>query len=415
MIHTLELSREISKDTFEQIISTYNMRWDKSSFTTTMFAERGLPMVRLRKEKKRKEKKTEFDSHGKKYMKIHYMIYLSINPGQMNNGDPHLSTPTLLYSPSFIESMYREIIDIIPCLDECPDVFTAWKKEFDLVQGQDIHYEKMVRLKEVWLEKNAFKAHRIDYCIDIYNFANEYLELIMQGYGVRKRQCMRMNVYHKETEIQERNLPHNPNENYDFLRLEVQADKEKLHNTLYKWEDEKQDGYSDSQQRELQFLITLEIEKYILKEYITEMTGTGIYVSYELAKEIIDSSPYSEQVREKMVAVIDAVNEEHGIANVLGMARKGQTPKLGRESTVKTYLRYIHKLGINPVTLSEKSNAPLRVFRDKDGHVVQKKVLFNLLDIVDVYFRRLEEKRNGNFDLTEADFEAIDKLGPQGE
>lgn len=116
-----------------------------------------------------------------------------------------------------------------------------------------------------------------------------------------------------------------------------------------------------------------------------------------------------------MVAVIDAVNEGHGIANVLGMARKGQTPKLGRESTVKTYLRYIHKLGINPVTLSEKSNAPLRVFRDKDGHVVQKKVLFNLLDIVDVYFRRLEEERNGNFDLTEADFEAIDKLGPQGE
>lgn len=337
MIHTLELSREISKDTFEQIISNCNKnkRWDKSSFTTTMFTEQGIPMVRLRK-----EKGTVSDGHGKQYRKTYYMIYISINPGQMNDDDLHLSTPTLMYAPSFIEAIYRKIVDTIPCLDECPEVRIALDKERALLQGRDIHFEKMIRLADTWFEKNAFKAHRIDYCVDIYRYPLEYLTLINQGYGIRQRQCMRMNIYRKETQLQERNLPHNPDENYNFLRIEVQTNKEKLNNTLAKWEKEQQIGYSESQERELQFLITPEIEEYILKEYIKEITGTGMYVSYDLARELINDSTHSEQVKEKMKAVINAVNKRHGIAKVLELARRGKLPELGKESTVKTYLGY---------------------------------------------------------------------------
>lgn len=412
MIHTLELSREISKDTFEQIISIYNMRWDKSSFTTTMFENQGIPMVRLRK-----EKGNYSDGHGRRYSKTHYMIYLSINPGQMNDNDPHLSTPTLIYAPSFIEAIYRKIIDTIPCLDECPEVRMALDKERALLQGRDIHYEKMIRLADTWFEKNAFKAHRIDYCFDLKYFPHEYLALLNQGYGLRQRNCMRMNVYNKAKELQDRNLPHNPNENYDFLRIEVQANKEKLYNTLFKWEEEQLTGYSESQTRELQFLITPEIEEYILKVYIEEIAGTGIYVSYGLAMEVIEDSSYSEQVKEKMKAIVKAVNERHGIAKVLELARKNQLPELGKESTVKTYLGYIHGLGINPVTISERADIPTVTFENHTTHAAsyKGKALYSLLDIVDGYISELKEQHQGDFHLTEADFEAIDKLGPQGE
>ncbi len=110
----------------------------------------------------------------------------------------------------------------------------ALDKERDLFQGRDIHFEKMIRLEGIWFQKNAFKAHRIDYCFDLKYFPHEYLALLNLGYGFRQRKCMRMNIYNKAKGLLDKNLPHNPDENYDFLRIEVQTNKEKLNNTLDK-------------------------------------------------------------------------------------------------------------------------------------------------------------------------------------
>ncbi len=82
MIHTLELSREISYDTYQKIKKEYNIgKWN----ATTMFEEQGIPMVKLRV-----EKGTVSDGHGRQCDKTYYMIYLSINHVKMIDHDPHL-------------------------------------------------------------------------------------------------------------------------------------------------------------------------------------------------------------------------------------------------------------------------------------------------------------------------------------
>ena len=52
--------------------------------------------------------------------------------------------------------------------------------------------------------------------------------------------------------------------------------------------------------RGLQYLITPEVERYVLDHHVRKLTGKGHYVTYRSAMCIIDSSGYTKPKKERL-------------------------------------------------------------------------------------------------------------------
>lgn len=164
MVHTFELSKMISKDTYEEIKSILHMRRFKTCFITTAYAGKGFQCIRLYKIKN--EMYNAQDDNALMHL---YMISLSISTADMFEGsaDPHLSQNILNFTPDYVRAIYFHIFELIPCLE----------------QGKD-HYD---RNSQAWLELNSFKARRIDFAFDLKYMHQQYLALINRGYSLRKK------------------------------------------------------------------------------------------------------------------------------------------------------------------------------------------------------------------------------------
>ena len=140
------------------------------------------------------------------------------------------------------------------------------------------------------------------------------------SYIYYKGKSLNINIYHKQTELEKRQLECDPDTDYNFLRIEVQVKKSKLNTLVSKF------GLKG---RELQYLVTPEIERYILEYYVSKLTGKGIYVTYDRAMNIIDNSGYTKSKKVRLKKVIEAVAKKHGIAKVLEQIEKGTITDLG--------------------------------------------------------------------------------------
>lgn len=120
MVHTFELSKSISKDSYEKIISLLNMRWYKNIFATRDYAERGFQPIRLYKMKNEmfksgQDAEDKYDDNENPLMYL-YMISLSISTAKMFEGsaDPHLSQNILNFTPDYVRAVYHKIFELIP-------------------------------------------------------------------------------------------------------------------------------------------------------------------------------------------------------------------------------------------------------------------------------------------------------------
>ena len=324
MIHTFELSRvftgENCEERYKYIINRRKMRYikrpDMGFYMTTDYAEQGFQMIRLYKFKdKMYEKQMEGLPKDDRFLYL-YMIALSINPSKMMGGDVHLPADTLIFTPDLVKAVYSSIIKLIPCLDNRPDERKRAGKAAQLVQqGNTECFEEWKEASATWLEQNAFQARRIDFTYDVWYCPRQYLRLIDMGYSLHKRQFERsyfdddqqdknddteldipdveevqedskpesdvdyvyyrgkgvnINIYHKDTEILKEGLGSNP-ENYNFMRIEVQAKKSRLAYILTKKEKGKLPEYSESQTRELQYLVLPEVEEDVLTYYVGKL------------------------------------------------------------------------------------------------------------------------------------------------
>lgn len=351
MIHTFELTKMISKDSYEEIISFLHMRWFKGCFVTKAYAEKGFPCIRLYKIINKMYKAQ--NDNALMYL---YMIALSINTANMfgGKGDPHLSQSILSFTSDYVRAIYRKIFELIPFLEVHPEwcFDTCWDEaeQRNIVDNENWINQKK-RLDRKWFEWNSFKANRIDFAFDLKYMHQQYLTLINRGYSLREKVYKRsyfedtdiqeesfddepdipdseeilemladeekdvmnneeisdskyhsdvnyvyykgkganINIYHKATEIQKEKLSFNPNEDYDFLRIEVQVKKSKLNSLVTKFKLNK----GELNGRELQYLISPEIEHDILDYYVNRLTGKGSYVTYDRAMKIIDESKYT--------------------------------------------------------------------------------------------------------------------------
>lgn len=433
MIHTFELSKMISKDTYETIIPLLHMNRYESCFVTTACAEQGFQTIRLYKMKNKMNTGLDMlqvsQQDNDAYMYL-YMIAISINPSKMFGGDPHSSTDILAFNHGFVRTIYRKIFELIPCLEVNPE--QSFEAGWENLQGRSID-EEWLRKKEEqsqqWFTDNAFKVHRIDFAFDIATNAQEYLTMINTGYDLSKYERIyfeeqmvlsteatdkyvanvsyvyfknkskgdkgtTLNIYHKKTELQKEQIPHNPNGDYDFLRIEIQAKKNKLHDIVSKF------GLPD---RQLQYLATPEVEEYLLTDYAKQLTKNGLYVTHSFAEKIIDGSKYSAKKKARLKMLIDVLagsdTEEDGIAAVLQKVEDRTFTDLGEVSTVKQYLRDIHKLGINPLTVSEGMGVSEVVFQNLgDGEDISEKVLLPLIDIIRTYCETVRQERQSMID-----------------
>lgn len=197
------------------------------------------------------------------------------------------------------------------------------------------------------------------------------------SYIYYKGKSLNINIYHKQTELEKRQLECDPDTDYNFLRIEVQVKKSKLNTLVSK---------VGLKGRELQYLVTPEIERYVLEYYVSKLTGKGIYVTYDRAMNIIDNSGYTKSKKARLKKVIEAVVKKHGIAKVLEQVENGNITDLGTPQTVKRYLKEIEKLGINPVTISARMNVPKQTIKNQSGGKdISEKILFNLVDILSAY------------------------------
>lgn len=424
MIHTFELTKMISKQTFENIISSLNMKYYKRCWISTDYADKGFTFIRTYKFKR---KDIQIQTNEENDLTYYYMIAISINPGIMFHGDSHLSNNILSFTPDYVKAIYYRIYDLIPCMEQVKHYHDS---NFPL-----------------WFELNAFKAHRIDYCFDLKTMHHEYLKLIDRGYSLRKDTFSRsyfdnkeiletksddepdipdtetlipnntsdvnyvyfkskginINIYLKEDELKRRNLSSNPELDYDYLRIETHAKKSKLNAIVTKL------GLKG---RELQYLATPEVEEYILNSYIHSLTGTGVYVTLDTARKIISQSKYKRTKKQKLIKVVESVSTKHGIAKLLEQVENGTITDLGSLKTVKNYLREIQKeLGINPVTISTTMNVPKQTLVNlTGGNDISDIMLPSLTDILKAYNQQIVEEQQQGVLVTQEVLEQIDKI-----
>lgn len=467
MVHTFELSKMISRDTFNKIIASLKPRRYSYYWLTTDYADKGFSAIRLSKFK-REEVKTEKQEDSD--LTHYYMISLSINTAKMFDGykDPHIPQSILSFTPDYVRAIYHKIFELIPCLESHPErcFDECWGDVEDYnIEKDEAWLNRKKKLNEQWLEDNSFKAARIDFTYDLYTMNQQYLSLIDKGYTLRQKSYKRnyydddeldisedeitlsddepdipdiedflkeipidesdvsdskanvntynsdlsyiyykgkslnINIYHKQTELEKRHLEFDPDTDYDFLRIEVQVKKRKLNTLVKKF------GLKG---RELQYLVTPEIERYVLDYYVNRLTGKGLYVTYDRAMNIIDNSGYTKNKKEHLKKVIEAVAKKHGIAKVLEQVENGKITDLGTFKTVKRYLKEIEKLGINPVTISARMNVPKMILKNQSGGKdLSEKILFSLVDILSAYGDQIEDYQKHGIPLTD---EVIDQI-----
>ena len=180
MVHTFELSKAISRDTFNEIIRSLKLRYYRYYWFTTAYSDKGFAAIRLYKFK-RKEIKTEVQEDND--FTHYYMISLSINTANMFSGyqDPHIPQSILSFTPDYVRAIYRKIFELIPCLENYPErcFDECWKDVEDCtIENDEAWLNRKKRLNEKWLKLNPFKAARIDFTFDLHTMNQQYLKLI---------------------------------------------------------------------------------------------------------------------------------------------------------------------------------------------------------------------------------------------
>lgn len=434
MVHTFELSKMISKAMFEEI--QQQLSWDyykKGFFLTMKYAEYGFSAIRLYrfKDKKYKELQQIKNIQDEEYMYMN-MVAITINIGLMFGKNGYHANDILSFTPDFVNAIYSKIYGFFPCLE----------------QGEEYRTSNY----RLWHDINAFKLRRIDFAFDLKTYADQYMTLINRGYSVRgktyertyfdndtalleeqaddepnvadieecvsdingqyksdvdyiyyKGKSLNINVYNKAEQLKREQQPVDNIDDYDYIRVEVQVKKNKLNAIVSKF------GLKG---RELQYLATPQVEEYVLNSYVKALTGAGLYVTQQQAFQIIDDSDYSNRKKQRLKATVKAITDKHGIAKVLEQIESGKITDLGKLPTVKTYLREIQNMGINPVTISARMNVPKTQATAVTGDSVVGKLtaLPNLLDVLKSYQEQLAEEQQQGVTLTNEDFEQIDKL-----
>lgn len=434
MIHTFELSKMLSEETFEELLSLPEFNYYKKNlWKSYSYESQGLSTVRLYKFKQKKK-------NNKPDAPYLYMITITVNIGLMYGSDGYFSNDILCFTPDFIKSIYNNIYDIFPMLE---------------YQNEAL-FEKHPHL---WWEYNNFKLRRIDFAFDIRTNADDYIKLIDHGYALTRKgynryffdtktfeeeipddesdvdeyddepepvdygtyyvyykcKSLHMNIYIKAEQLKRQHHMNNVPEKYVFLRIEVQVLKNKLNALIAKLRNGSIHNDYPFTERDLRCLATPAIESYILNEYVSQITGSGLYVGYDDAKKIIDTSTFRADKKVALKKVLFYVARDGGIATFLSKVKDNDYADIPKLSTAKQYLKDIHSLGINPVTLPTTGNIKSLPFKEvgNPNNIIRLRARPNLLEAIDAFNQQIQDNRLHGISLSEEDIDNIMGSAPQ--
>ena len=130
------------------------------------------------------------------------------------------------------------------------------------------------------------------------------------------------------------------------------------------------------------------------------LIGTGHYFYFNTAIEIINRSSYSSNIKEKLCAVIRYISKYHSIHRFLELVEKGTITDMGTLSTAKNYLKQIHALGVNPVTISFNQKEVMEQIKqthpmpDLGNYKYGKDFLYNPLVNLHIAYQLSEQIKN---------------------
>lgn len=389
-MHTLLLSSVLTKEVYDKIIATtpyYNIPIsspyvrmdciDNERLSLTEDEKSIMPEVYLFQFEQ--TIKTDKSLQGTGI--ITHFLEIRINYNQAMGSSGYYALPIEHTKVFVYETVIALVCKYIPILQPVPYEYSGFHICLDDVNlakySQDYLQNQQKQANSSAQSPLNLKLRRIDFAYDIFTDYKEILlDLMGKGYRPRyfkekakvyygknasnetitesnylKSKSVYINTYNKENEL----LHHNASLSVldkkkvpYILRFEVQVHKSKLQYMV-----KKEKKTNNTFQRNLLSFLSNELEYNTLKYYMESLIGTGHYFNFYTALDIIKASNYTNYLKRKLCDVIRYVSKYHSIYKFLERVEDGTITDMGTVDTAKNYLKLIHALGVNPVTISD--------------------------------------------------------------
>lgn len=387
MIHTVELSKQIDHDTFNQTLSAYSFHSVKSSnkcqtnFICTDFSNQGINKITLCRYDKASDQKSV------KQYRSYYSILIILNLAKLAGQNVNRIS---LYQSQKCED-FRKISD-------------GFREVMMEITSGDIELQELCNIK-------SYTTRRIDFCCQfkvedpqlyIYllnrgrfpsrgNYYNEKYEDSCYVVGGKiedpKRGSITINIYDKQAEMKASKnhgkgyTSEDLSEAENVLRVEVQAFRRKM---IYL-----KDAH-DYPDRCLENYLNTNLAKELLLSYVKEIAGTADYYTHRKLKNKVAKLSVHKETKEKISKVL---NELNGNAKNRPTLQEYIGSQSGEErGALKRILRTMDSKGINPIAIPNKI----------DGRDVQiHQPLLSVYSLVEDYFANISSIIPSNNQLDE--------------
>lgn len=363
MIHTVQLRRFLPKEVYEavRIDKKYEFRYQKGKgYFTTKYIDLGLNEVKM----------TKYSNGVVTYYYMDFIVNLNLffYADDLSGEDinRYRNTPLQgnMIGAMHIYGLYAEIIKIFPLLNKC---------EYSLEDIDVKNNGSNWGLVEKWQSDNhyAFSLSEIDYTYDMpLPFVDTYLKVLNYSHQPTSTNRIRhnheygednlyeingsikINTYDKERELMERFGDSANAQRHQVLRVEVGLKRRKLSYLV------RQDKYPNIEERTLFDFVDIDTGYEMVSKYMHQRCYRGDIYDYQTAVNMVDNNKsIKTNMKTKLKAVLYGVQYHRGVDKFI----KNYVEVGGNEETVKSHIKRLEDLGINPVTISrrDKSGFPL--------------------------------------------------------
>ena len=423
MIHTNELSTMVSNEAFNEILDTFDFTYLKNGcWSYTGLAEKGISLVRLYKIKRFSNVNT---NEGKQVITeeaaYYYVVCVVVNTGMMYGDSKEHSNDILAFTPDFVKNIYENVLDAIIPLKVFMqkyniDIMNMFKNKrcdycFDISRNHEQYMELLSRGKrlnpnfyEYKIYDNELEEDEVDVEIDVDDKIEEIEYETNKDTLYYKGKSLNINIYRKDKEVKT-----SDSNQYDFLRIEVQAKKRKL---LSLAKNKKiKSYYMESPARQLQFMASDVVYREVMRYYLVKIAGEGNYVTKEFAFQLLDNT---EQIkydskRKKIKELLETVEAYGNVDVVINKVKKGEITNLGSHKSVLRYIKQLEELGINPLLIPDDMVDSIEevTLTHPDGTVIKTKMLLSLPALFDEYVKYLNRRKQEDYEYSQEEIEAV--------
>lgn len=190
-----------------------------------------------------------------------------------------------------------------------------------------------------------YKIQYIKYKIKINNiYYQDYYNLLKSGFIMNNRGMKRtittrnIQWQNEDTKI----LAYMDNELY----IKISLDKGRIHFIVRKY------GFNG---RAVKELLTpkksMLLQKLIIDDYLTAISGSGNYYTLSEAIKIISNSKFSTKKKFRLMEFITEISKYNDIEVFLSSIENGLVPIIRNRKAAMDYIRDLNKIGVNPLTL----------------------------------------------------------------